>query len=133
MSGAALLLTSLCGFVLAPLLLTVSYSYYRECCRRSCHACWIDGEQYARRGTDRGAVSSVLLPHSCPTARLRLLLRPPAVRSLVSSEHFPQVVERHAQVKSKPVSTFERQPARLLRIAREDARDVRDRARRSVG
>jgi len=123
-------LVSICGFIIAPPLLISAYVYYRACCRRTCHACWISAEQCERRGTDRGAVSSVLLPHSCPTARFRRWLLPTAVRTrlLAASQHYPQVVERHAQVKSKQVSAFERKPARLLRIAGEDARDVRDRA-----
>ena len=123
-------IAALFGFIVAPLLLISAYVYYRACCRRTCHACWIDAEQSDRRGTDRGAVSSVLLPHSCPTARLRRWLLPSDVRisSSLASQHYPQVVERHAQVKSKQVSAFERKPARLLRIAGEDARDVRDRA-----
>jgi len=129
------ILASVCGFVLAPLLLISVYVYYRACCRRTCHACWIAAEQNAQRGTDRGAVSSVLLPHSCPTARLRRWLLPSTVRArfVIASEHYPQVVERHAKVGRKESCAFERKPARLLRIAGEDARDVRDRTVRSVG
>lgn len=122
-------LTSLLGFFVTPSVLIGSYLYYRACCRRTCHACWINAEQNERRGTDRGAVSSVLLPHTCPTARLLLRLRPAAVRNLVG-QHFPKVVERYAQVGRKQVSATQSQPARLLRIVGEDTRDVRDRARR---
>lgn len=117
-----ILVYAVTGFIVAPFVFIRIGRYVVFLLRVGCHACQIDALYVP------GTRSSVILPHSCLLYRLRGSFTSTYVSRRRPVKNLPQVVERHAQVVSKQAGTYERKPARLLRIVAEDTRDVRDRA-----